>query len=262
MVRPNTAGESSQRRTSVRSGREGRRLPGLTGCLLPGALTVAVARSAAADSLPDFQFDPVEHWAARILVWVLLVSLAAVGTILIRALRGGLDGAAGKGLLIAGVVLLPSFSVATGMLLVFERAERVEFCGSCHKIMAAYVDDMIDPAGEGLAALHFRYQYIESNQCYECHTSYGLFGTVEAKIHGVGEVLRYYTGRYDLPLSMWNPYPNGDCLKCHARSSKWLAREEHVLGDAKRELFDGTTSCMGCHDAAHNVHVEVARSLP
>lgn len=225
------------------------------------AVIAAVARPGAAETLPDFQFDPVEHWAARILVWVLLVSLAVVGFILIRSIQGRLNGIAGKGLLIGGVVLLPSFSVATGMLLVFARAERVEFCGSCHKIMAGYVRDMTDPSGSGLAAVHFKYQYIESNQCYECHTSYGLFGTVEAKIHGVGEVLRYYTGSYELPLSMWNPYPNGDCLKCHARSSKWLGQEEHVLGQAKRDLFDGTTSCMSCHDAAHNVGVEVARNM-
>ncbi len=261
MIRPNTAGKNSWQRTSVPCGSGARLCPGLR----PGACTVALmaalARPAAADSLPDFQFDPVEHWGARILVWALLVSLATVGYILIRSLRGRLDGFAGKGLLIGGVVLLPSFAVATGMLLVFARAERVEFCGSCHKIMADYVDDMTNPSGDGLAALHFKYQYIQSNQCYECHTSYGLFGTVEAKIHGVGEVLRYYTGSYDLPLSMWNPYPNGDCLKCHARSSKWLARDEHVLGETKRELFDGTTSCMSCHDAAHNVNVELARDF-
>lgn len=224
-------------------------------------VTAAPGVSVAAGTLPDFQFDPVEDWAARILVWVLLASLAAVGHLLIRSFRGRLDGLIGKGMLITGVVLLPTFSVATGMLLVLARAERVEFCGSCHKIMADYVDDMTNPHGEGLAAIHFKYQYIESNQCYECHTSYGLFGTVEAKVHGIGEVVRYYTGTYDLPLSMWSPYPNGDCLKCHARSRKWLAEEQHVLGESEKELFDGTTSCMSCHDTAHNVQTELARDI-
>jgi hypothetical protein len=223
-------------------------------------LTAPVA-AFASETPRDFQFDPVEHWAARILVWVLVVSLAMVGYLLIRSVRGRLDGLLGRGLLITGIVVLPTFSVATGMLLVLARAERVEFCGSCHKIMADYVDDMTNPHAGGLAAIHFKYQYIESNQCYECHTSYGLFGTVEAKLHGIGEVVRYYTGNYDMPLSMWNPYPNGDCLKCHARSRKWLALEEHVLGTAKQELFNGTTSCMSCHDAAHTVKTELARDL-
>ena len=232
----------------------------MTAALL--ALTAAPGVTAAAEAVQDFQYDPVEDWAARILVWVLLLSLVTVGYLLFRSIRRRLDGLLGRGLLITGVVLLPTFSVATGMLLVLARAERVEFCGSCHKIMADYVADMTNPHGEGLAALHFRYQYIESNQCYECHTSYGLFGTVEAKLHGIGEVVRYYTGSYDLPLSMWNPYPNGDCLKCHARSSKWLAQDEHVVGEAQRELFDGTTSCMSCHDSAHNVHTDVARAIP
>ncbi len=224
-------------------------------------LTASPGMTIAAGTPQDFQYDPVEHWAARILVWVLLVSLAAVGYLLIRSLRGRLDGLLGKGLLFTGVVLLPTFSVATGMLLVLARAERVEFCGSCHKIMADYVDDMTNPHGDGLAALHFKYQYIESNQCYECHTSYGLFGTVEAKLHGIGEVVRYYTGSYDQPLSMWSPYPNGDCLKCHARSNKWLAQDEHVAGEAKRKLFEGATSCMSCHDSAHNVRTELARNV-
>ena len=79
-------------------------------------VTAAPGVSVAAGTLPDFQFDPVEDWAARILVWVLLVSLAAVGYLLMRSLRGRLDGLVGKGLLITGVVLLPTFSVATGML--------------------------------------------------------------------------------------------------------------------------------------------------
>lgn len=262
MIQPTMASHDSSMRTSVAAGEVVRPDSWFRRAGYAAVVVATLARSAAAETPPDFQFDPVEHWGARILVWVLLVSLGSVGYLLIRSLRGTLDGLVGKGLLIGGVVLLPSFAVATGMLLVFARAERVEFCGSCHKIMADYVADMTSPHGEGLAAVHFRYQYIETNQCYECHTSYGLFGTVEAKIHGVGEVLRYYTGNYDLPLSMWNPYPNGDCLKCHARSSKWLAQEEHGEGEAKRELFDGTTSCMSCHDTAHNVNIQVARDLP
>ena len=48
--------------------------------------------------------------------------------------------------------------------------------------MQVYVDDMLDSESESLAAVHYKNRYIPSNQCYDCHTSYGMFGTVEAKM--------------------------------------------------------------------------------
>ena len=112
---------------------------------------------------------------------------------------------------------------------------------------------MTNPDGTGLAAIHFANRYIPNNQCYECHTSYGLFGTVEAKIHGIGEVVKYYTGSYDLPVAMWKPYRNADCLKCHAESNKWLSVDAHTDEETEQELFADLTSCMSCHDSAHQV---------
>ncbi len=201
----------------------------------------------------DFRFDPVEDWAARVLTWALVAAVILVSYALFAVLRGELNGVPGKVIMLVGVVLLPSFSVATGMLLVFIRAESVEFCASCHHVMQAYADDMNDPEGTGIAAVHFNNRYIPGNQCYECHTSYGLFGTVEAKLHGIGEVYRYYTRTYSQPIEMWQPYSNIDCLKCHANSKKWLSLDAHVEEDMKEQLFDDRTSCMDCHDQGHNV---------
>jgi len=202
---------------------------------------------------PDFQHDPVEYWAARILAWVLTLAVILVAFALVKAGRGRLVGVSGKALMLIGVVLLPSFSIATGMLLVFTRAERVEFCASCHHVMQAYADDLTNPDGTGLAAIHFVNRYIPTNQCYECHTSYGLFGTAEAKMHGIGEVLKYYTGTYEVPLSMWKPYPNADCLKCHAESNLWLSVDAHTYEETEEELFANLISCMECHGTAHEV---------
>ncbi len=201
----------------------------------------------------DFRFDPVEHWAARILTWALVAAVVLVSYAIFAVLRGELSGVPGKGIMLVGVVLLPSFSVATGMLLVFIRAESVEFCASCHHVMQAYADDMTDPEGTGIAAVHFGNRYIPGNQCYECHTSYGLFGTVEAKLHGIGEVYRYYTHTYNQPIEMWQPYANRDCLKCHANSRKWLLVDAHTDEDMQAQLFDDRISCMDCHESGHNV---------
>jgi len=119
--------------------------------------------------------------------------------------------------------------------------------------MQPYADDMSRPDGTDLAAVHFVNRYIPTNQCYECHTRYGLFGTVKAKIRGMGEVFRYYSGTYDLPIEMWEPYSNGDCLKCHGESRKWLAVEPHTAGDTAAQLFEDRLSCMTCHEPGHRV---------
>lgn len=215
------------------------------------AAAPAMARGAGATT--DFQFDPVEFWAARILTLVAILTLAVIGYTLFRASKGRLTGPTGKALLLSGVVLLPSFSVGTGMLLVFARAENVEFCGSCHRAMGHFVVDMENSDGAGLAAIHYVNQYIPNHQCYQCHTSYGLFGTMEAKIHGVGQVLRYYSNSFEHPATMWRPYPNADCLKCHARSQRWLAEPAHTDENMKVDLFGDLISCMECHEPGHEV---------
>jgi cytochrome c nitrite reductase small subunit len=222
----------------------------------------AVPTDGAQEAMPDFQHDPVEYWASRILTWALVASILLVSYCLVRIFRGQISGVVTKGLLVTSVILLPIFSVSTGMVLVFSRAERVEFCGSCHRALEPYVEEMRNPQSEGLAARHYRNQHIASNQCYECHTSYGLFGTVKAKLQGIQQVVRYYTNSYELPLEMWEPYSNKDCLKCHARSVRWLAREEHMAPDQRRALLQGRASCMDCHVDGHSDVIVSARSEP
>jgi hypothetical protein len=118
--------------------------------------------------------------------------------------------------------------------------------------MKSFVDDMKNPQSASLAALHYKNRYIPDNQCYNCHTSYGIFGTVEAKKEGLTDVYKYYTRTFHSPIKMRHPYPNHDCLKCHAGSAKWLASHE----DYKDSLFSGQATCMQCHadsNPAHNI---------
>src|SRR6201987_2023508 len=177
--------------------------------LLSGFLLFpAVAR--AQEEGARFQRDPVEQVAVRVLV--------------------------------AGALALPLLITGVGTILVFQRAERVEFCASCHLTMKPFVDDLKNPTSNSLAALHFRNRYIPDDQCYSCHTSYGLFGTVEAKKEGLNDVYKYYTRTFHLPIKLRHPYPNTDCLKCHAGSAKWIASHE----DYKDALFSGEASCMQC----------------
>jgi cytochrome c nitrite reductase small subunit len=197
----------------------------------------------------EFQLDPIEYYGSRFLAGVLAIGILLILYSVVRY-RGKTSGAVSWTLLITGIVVVPTIVAAFSTLLVFERAERVEFCASCHLTMISYVNDMTNPASESLAALHYKNRYIPSNQCYVCHTSYGMFGTVEAKMSGMTDTYRYYTRTYKLPIKMRHPYPNHDCLKCHAEAVKW--QKQHA--DFKEDLFTEKAHCLDCHGANNPAH--------
>jgi len=202
-----------------------------------------------------FQQDPVERVAVRLLVVLAIVGIAVVLYSILKY-KGSAKGPFSWGLLVTGAVAFPLLIISTGTVLVFERAERVEFCASCHLTMRSFVDDMKDPKSNSLAALHFKNRYIPDDQCYSCHTSYGLFGTFEAKKDGLKDVYKYYTRSFHWPIKLRHPYPNNDCLKCHADSAKWLASHE----DYKQALFSGEATCMQCHADSNPAH-KIAQNI-
>jgi cytochrome c nitrite reductase small subunit len=204
-----------------------------------------------------FQQDPVEQIGARLVVALAIIG-AGVAIYSLLKYKGAAVGPISWGLLIAGAVAAPLLITGVGTILVFERAERVEFCASCHLTMKSFVDDMKDPKSMSLASLHYKNRYIPDDQCYSCHTSYGIFGTVEAKKEGLTDVYKYYTRTFHLPIQMRHPYPNNDCLKCHAGSAKWLSAHE----DYKDALFSGEATCMQCHADSNPAHVILQSVTP
>ena len=205
-----------------------------------------------------FHTDPVEVWGSRFLIATISIGIALLLFTLVKY-RGTTAGPFSWGLLVVGVALVPLMSSGLGTLLVFDRAERVEFCESCHLTMQSFVNDMRDPKSESLAAVHFKNKYIPDNQCYVCHTSYGMFGTVEAKMSGMVDVYKYFTRTYPKVIAMREPYPNHDCLKCHAESAKWLKHDEHIA--AREDLFADKMKCLECHGADHPAHPDSVRKV-
>jgi cytochrome c nitrite reductase small subunit len=197
----------------------------------------------------NFQQDPVDYYGSRFLFAVIVLGIAVILYSLIRY-RGRTSSPLAWGLLIAGAGILPAVSSGFGTVLVFERAEKVEFCESCHLTMQPFVNDLKDPNSKSLAAVHYQNRYIPDDQCYVCHTSYGMFGTVQAKKEGMIDVYKYFTRTFHLPVQLRHPYSNGDCLKCHAQSVKWLG----VHDSFKESLFSGDMKCMDCHAAEHPAH--------
>jgi len=197
----------------------------------------------------EFQHDPIEYYTSRILSLILIAGIGLVLYSLIRY-RGRTKVPLSWGLLLAAVGVIPLTTGLVGTVLVFERAERVEFCASCHLTMKEYVDDLKNPDSKSLASLHFKNSYIPSNQCYQCHTSYGMHGTVEAKMSGMIDVYKYYTRTFVKPIKMRTPYKNDDCLKCHSGSAKW----QPIHADFKDAIYSGESKCLDCHGDEHPAH--------
>jgi nitrate/TMAO reductase-like tetraheme cytochrome c subunit len=162
--------------------------------------------------------------------------------------RQHLADANSKWLLFLGICLLPApvmfLSTAVGL----EQSKNVQFCMSCH-VMKPFTDDLTNPASKTLAAIHFKNRYIQREQCYRCHTDYGILGTMDAKMQGLGHIWKEGTGSYTLPIKMTKPYNFGICLDCHADSAKFNKQPAH--DGVLKEFAAGKANCLECHDSPH-----------
>ena len=197
---------------------------------------------------------PLPQEVDPVLVWLqhLSFSSALVGIVLALFLfvaQRRLGDNVLKTLCIGEFVLLPLFVIAMGNIVGLEQAKKVEFCRSCHLTMGSFIRDMQDPNSQTLAALHYRNRWSPEDQCYACHTSYGLFGDVKAKMKGIEDFFKYYTGTYEHPVRMHTPYVNAECLKCHERTPKLVGSEYHA--EALPQIRSGELRCIDCHGPAH-----------
>jgi nitrate/TMAO reductase-like tetraheme cytochrome c subunit len=205
---------------------------------LPGAEVTVYSRSP----------HPFAHnWARAIgLTLVGAAALLILYTLVWR--RHRLEESNSKWMLFIGICLLPTpvmfLSTAVGL----EQSKRVEFCMSCH-VMKPFIDDLKNPASKTLAAVHFKNRYIQREQCYLCHTDYGILGTMAAKKQGLGHIWKAATGSYKLPVKMSKPYNFGICLDCHAMSAKFDKESGH--DGVIKETITGKGNCLDCHDSPH-----------
>lgn len=141
------------------------------------------------------------------------------------------------------VAYLLNFSVA------IEDSKKEEFCNSCH-VMHGYVNDLNDPDSEYLASQHYQYRWIAEDQCFTCHSDYGIFGNMKAKATGIRHVWAYYTG-YETPVELYGTYNNAICLRCHAPVVSF--QEEGGHSDNAADILSNKMSCLGvdCHVRPH-----------
>ena len=161
--------------------------------------------------------------------------------------------ATSKALLFGAILVVPIVVVFLATAHGMQESMTVEACGSCH-VMESHVTDLRNPASDSLAAIHYKNRYIQTDQCYTCHSDYGFFGTVTAKFEGLGHVYHNIAGNYPRPIQIRRPYSNIRCLSCHGGAQNFLAKHEKELIPS---LMAGKDSCLDCHGPAHNAEEPV-----
>jgi cytochrome c-type protein NapC len=171
-----------------------------------------------------------------------LATIAVLVTVLVQPPK--LDTLNGIALASIAVFLLPLLTLVSGSTHHLTQAKGVQFCGSCH-IMEPYTRDLDRPSPLSLAGAHHQNQWlVEEQTCYICHTSYAMFGDLQAKWTGARHLWVYYTGQTPDPLELHRPFSNSDCLRCHGNSTNFNDLLPH-------RLLQDADSCLDCHGPGH-----------
>lgn len=182
-------------------------------------------------------------------VVILTANLALVAVLMRRP--GLLRMAGGHVLVFLGLLVLPALAFAVGFGQHTERAKRTEFCVSCH-VMEPYGASLWIDSTEHLPATHVQNARVDQDRaCYVCHTSYTMFGGLQAKLNGLQHLyVNYVSGPPDR-LQLYQPYQNRECLFCHGEARSFVENDLHA--DLRGELDRDEVSCLECHDRIHDV---------
>lgn len=188
------------------------------------------------------------------------IVLAFVGLIVVEfVLKRKISRSTYKWSLFLGLFMFPLIALIGATTTLMDETTTVASCASCHN-MHPFVNDLGDPESATLAARHYRNRYIPENQCYHCHTSYGVHGTFESKRDGFRHWLLYVTNTWQEPITFKGSYPNSNCLDCHAGTPKYNQVRSH---DALKEKFrTNEVSCASCHGPVHPTPAERGDTSP
>ena len=155
---------------------------------------------------------------------------------------------AARWVLLIGLFILPSMTMLSGNVVGFHATK--QSCAQCHT-MDPWMADMKDPKSTTLAAKHYQNRWINEDQCYTCHSGYGLAGNIKAKLGGLSHVAHYYVTGVPAEIKIHEPFPAATCLHCHSDTAKYRKIEQHVDAEMKPKIQTGELSCFECHAAPH-----------
>jgi len=195
---------------------------------------------------PLFAGPAAAHATPWLSLLTLAVAAAAAVLLLWGLIRGRLPPSYG-----AAAAILPIAAYGLASLHMLEGSKRVSFCGSCH-VMTPILQSLQGNDGS-LASNHYARGLVpHDNACFTCHSGYGIWGGVDAKMAGMMHMVRTVTGRYTLPIALNGPFDIDSCLGCHAFAPTFRAVEAHQDPDLQKQLLAREMSCTGvCHPAAH-----------
>lgn len=183
-----------------------------------------------------------------------LIGVTALALTFIAVRPDTTRGSGGKVFAFLLIVPIPGLALYGGGTAHLERSKTTGFCLSCH-VMGPYGRSLAVDDDEFLAAQHYQNRRVPADEaCYTCHTDYGMFGTMKAKLRGLRHLMVYYAGTAPDTLRLYAPYSNRECLHCHLGSRSFEQSSAH-RGEGLDAIQSGATSCLesGCHDVAHGV---------
>jgi nitrate/TMAO reductase-like tetraheme cytochrome c subunit len=179
-------------------------------------------------------------------------TLVGVALILLIVLRPGLTAArGGKVLAFLALFIFPVLAIWLGTSSHIEHSKSTSFCLSCHE-MQPYGESLRIDDGDYLPAGHYQNNRVpREDACFTCHTTYTMFGDIQAKLTGLRHVYVHYLGNIPEKIELYSPYSNRECLHCHDGARSFEESQDHI--DMRAELASGETSCLDCHAFVHDV---------
>jgi nitrate/TMAO reductase-like tetraheme cytochrome c subunit len=183
----------------------------------------------------------------------LIVSVILIAIIIFKPSVTATQG--GKMFAFVALFILPILGTLGAASDHIERSKRTTFCLSCH-IMEPYGKSLLVDDPLYIPAAHFQNHRIPADEaCYTCHTNYGLYGDIHAKLGGLRHIYIQYLGTPPAPdkITLFTPYNNRECLHCHLGARSFESNEVHkaIMDSLKSNEMSCVTS--GCHDMVHNI---------
>lgn len=121
------------------------------------------------------------------------------------------------------------------------------FCASCHtEGEQTFYHRSTAGSPVDLASIH---DIKGQARCIDCHTGPGIVGRYIGLTAGATDLISYFSGHYPQPAALEEPYPDANCLKCHADITQRqdFNNHFHVFLSRWQSVDKNAATCVSCH---------------
>lgn len=121
------------------------------------------------------------------------------------------------------------------------------FCASCHtQGEQTFYDRSTSSDPVDLASIH---DIKGQARCIDCHTGAGIIGRYRGLMAGATDFISFFSGHYPQPAVLEEPYPDANCLKCHANifQKQDFNNHFHVFLPQWQAIDKNAATCVSCH---------------